>query len=97
MVVGRVVDAAVVRGAQQSAVGQVGGSTQCAGVVVVGVAEPGRGLATHGGAALVADGQRDALGPGEATAATTLVQDLPPATEDDGNDPGLTRQAAGGV
>ena len=52
--VGRVVGVAVVSWTQQPAVGQVGGAALAPGVVVVGVAEPGRPVAAEGGAGLVA-------------------------------------------
>ena len=52
-------------------------------------------VAPGGGAALVADGQRDPLGAGVEPAASPDVEDLAGAAEDDGDDAGGAGQASG--
>ena len=62
---------------------------------MVGVAEPGWGVAALGGAAAVAVGQGDALGFGVEAALPAEVEDLRGAVEDGGDDPGPAGEPAG--
>ena len=71
-VVLRVVGYAVVAGAEESTVGEVGGPAVGPELVVVGVAEPGGGLAALGGATPVTHQQGDALGLGEESLAAMV-------------------------
>lgn len=57
-----VVDASVVVAAQESPFFDRGAAALGPGLVVVGLAHRGRPVATHGGAATVAVGHRQALG-----------------------------------
>ncbi len=81
-VVAVVVDASVVVAAEEAAVLQVGGAAVGPGEVVVGVGHRGWSVAVDGGAALVAQGHRDALGLGVEAALPADVEDLgsPPRT-----------------
>src|SRR6478752_7637520 len=93
--VGGVVDAAVVVGAEESAGADVGGSALGPGDVVVGVAEAGWGFAVFLGAAAVSDAHDDAHGFGVAAAFAAGVEDLALAAQDEGDDAGGAGQAAG--
>ena len=84
---------AVVAGAEEPAVGEVG-ETEAAGVVVVGVTAGRRCLAALRGAAAVAQAEGDALGLAVEPCGPSQVQRLRRGAEHRGDDPGLTCQPA---
>ena len=94
-VVAGVVDDAVVAMAQETGVVEVGRAAGRPGGVVVGVAGSGWQVAALGGAAVVAQGEGEALGGGVEAAGAAEVEDLGGAAEDGGDDAGLAGQAAG--
>ena len=90
-----VVDAAVVVAAEQAAVVQVGGSALGPGDVVVGVGHRWWAVAVDGGAALVAQGHRDALGLGVEAALPADVEDFGLPAEYGRDEVGGAGEAAG--
>ena len=99
MVVGvppRVVGAAVVEGAQELAVLEVGLAALGPGFSeVVGVTEGGGDVTAAGGALLVAEVHRLAAGASEESRAAAEVEDLALAAEHGGQDLGVAGQSAG--
>ena len=91
-----VVDAVVVPGAEQHAVGEVGAASATPGVAgVVGFAPGGRHRAAVGAAGALADGEGLALRGGEESSGAAEVEDLGVPVEDGGEDGGTTGQPAG--
>jgi hypothetical protein len=88
------VDLLVVVGAEQAAVGQVCGSAFGPVVVVVGLAVGGGPLAAGGDAALVAHDQDAALPEAELVGRPSEVEGLGVSVHDDGDDRGVTGEAA---
>jgi hypothetical protein len=104
--VGEVVDVvaggvgfAVVVGAEESSVVEVGVAAVVPGGVVVGVTPGGGSVAAVGGAAALLDGQGDALVFGVQPAFAAHVEDdgaaVDEAAEDGGDDPGLAGEPSG--
>ena len=73
----------------------VGGAAGGPGGVVVGVAESGWPVASVGGAAAVALGDRDPLGAGVEASGAAGVEDLGLSAEDEGEDPCFAGHASG--
>jgi hypothetical protein len=85
----------VVVAAEKPSVVDVGGSALGPGNVVVGVTHRGWPITVLGGAALVPDDHRDALGLTVEAALAADVEDLGPPAEHDRDDPRGTGQSAG--
>jgi len=89
------VNQGVVLRAEQPAVLDIRGASVVPGPVVVGAAHPGGPVAPLGGAAAVAQGERDPLGFGVEAAFAAEVEDLGDAVEDGGDDPSRAREPPG--
>ena len=94
LVVVAVVGSVVVPGAEEGAVGEVGGAALGPGVLVVGFAPCGGDGAAACLALVVGQAHRDALGAGEESLVAAQVEDLPVTVEDGGQEAVLAGQAA---